>query len=79
MSYHQTGPGPKPLTSDEICFPEDAILRIQPRAAGPLLRELVTLTGPAQTFPISPDRGLLVIDPRYDNLPLGPGWEWRTA
>lgn len=70
MSYHR---------SPTYCFPDQALLRLQPRAAGPLFRELVTLTGPYESWPISPDRGLLVIDPRYDNLPLGPGWEWRTA
>ena len=74
MSYHGNAP-----STDQVCFPRDGILRIQPRAAGPLFRELVTLTGPYETFPISPARGLLVVDPRYDNLPLGPGWEYRLA
>lgn len=41
------------------------------------MRELVNLSGRAGSVPISWDRGMLIIDPRYDNLPLGPGWEWR--
>lgn len=77
MSYHHLGQGPAPQTTDEVCFPKDAIMRLQPRAAGPL-RHLVTLTGGYQSVPISWNRGLLIIDPRYDTLPLGPGWEWRT-
>lgn len=77
MSYHHLGQGPAPRTTDEVCFPRDAVLRMQPRAAGPM-RELVNLSGRAGSVPISWDRGMLVIDPRYDNLPLGPGWEWRT-
>jgi hypothetical protein len=77
MSYHHLGQGPAPKTSDEVCFPRDAVLRMQPRAAGPM-RELVTLSGRAGSASISWDRGMLVIDPRYDDLPLGPGWEWRT-
>lgn len=68
MSYH----GPT------RCFPDDALLRLQPRAAGPLYRDLVTLTGSYESIPIDPNRGLLLIDPRYDTLPLGPGWEWRV-
>jgi len=74
MSYHGVHP-----STDEYCFPEQAILRLQPRAAGPLYRELVTQTGPYETYPISWDRGLLVIDPRYDNLPIGRGWEPKTV
>lgn len=74
MSYHGSA-----KTTDQICFPRDAVLRLQPRAAGALFRELVTLTGPYQSFPISPARGLLVVDPAYDRLPLGPGWEHRLA
>jgi hypothetical protein len=66
VSYHR-----------QHCFPDEAILRLQPRAAGPL-RYLVTLAGRSESFPISWNRGVLVIDPRYDTLPLGPGWEWRT-
>ena len=77
MSYHHLGQGPAPQTTDEVCFPRDAVLRMQPRAAGPM-RELVNLSGRAGSVPISWNRGVLVIDPRYDNLPLGPGWEWRT-
>jgi hypothetical protein len=77
MSYHHLGQGPAPRTTDEFCFPKDAVLRMQPRAAGPM-RELMTTSGRADSVPISWDRGMLVIDPRYDNLPLGPGWEWRT-
>lgn len=50
---------------------------MQPRAAGPT-RVLQTLTGGYQQIPIPWNRGLLVIDPRYDNLPIGPGWEHRT-
>jgi len=73
MSY-SASPGTK--TTDDICFPRQAILRIQPRAAGPV-RSLMTTSGLAEEFVISPTRGLIVIDPRYDNLPLGPGWEWR--
>lgn len=79
MSYHHAGPGPHPRTSDEWCFPDNALLRIQSRAAGPLFRELVTLTGPYETFPISHERGLLVVDPRYDDLPIGRGWESRLV
>lgn len=30
----------------------------------------------AESVPITWNRGILVIDPRYDTLPLGPGWEW---
>ena len=73
MSYH--GPA---RSTDQYCFPDEALLRLQPRAAGPLLRELVTLTGPYESFPISWDRGLLIVDPRYDNLPIGRGWEYRV-
>lgn len=76
MSYHHLGAGPAPRSSDEVCFPRDAVLRMQPRAAGPM-RELVNLTGSYESVPISWNRGVLIIDPRYDNLPLGPGWEWR--
>ena len=83
MSYHR-----------RICFPEEAILRLQPRAAGPLIKDLVTVTGPAMSIPYSYNRGLLVVDPRYDHLQLtahrdmkpanpravvGPGWESKTA
>lgn len=74
MSYHG-----RARSSDELCFPSDAILRLQPRAAGPLFRELVTTSGSYETWPIDPNRGLLLVDPRYDTLTLGPGWEWRTA
>jgi hypothetical protein len=77
MSYHHLGQEPAPQTTDEICFPRDAVFRVQPRAAGPM-RELMTLSGRASSVPISWNRGILVIDPRYDTLPLGPGWEWRT-
>lgn len=74
MSYHRT------KSADEICFPSQAVLRMQPRAAGPLFRELVTMTGPYDVMPYSFNRGLLVIDPRYDTLPVvGPGWESKTA
>lgn len=66
-------------TTDEICFPREALIRLQPRAAGPLYRDIVTLTGPYQSVRIPMDRGLLLIDPRYDTLPVGPGYEWRTA
>lgn len=74
MSYRGAAP-----STDQICFPQDALLRLQPRAAGPLVRELVTLSGRTQTWPISPARGLLVVDPRFDRLPLGPGWENRLV
>lgn len=77
MSYRHLGDSPAPETTDQICFPKDAIMRLQPRAAGPI-RSLMTLTGGFSEMPISPNRGLLIVDPRYDNLPLGPGWEWRT-
>jgi hypothetical protein len=66
MSYHRT-----------YCFPDQAILRLQPRAAGPIVKDLIPLVGPYESIPYTAARGLLVIDPRYDNLPLGPGWEWR--
>jgi len=69
MSYHAV----------RYCFPDEAILRIQRRAAGPLFQELETLVGPYERFPIDPYRGLLVIDPRYDNLPIGRGWEPRAT
>ncbi len=75
MSYHGTPRG----TTDDLCFPEEAVLRLQPRAAGPYFRELQTLTGRYESWPIDPNRGLLVIDPHYDHLPLGPGWESRTV
>lgn len=78
MSYRHLGAGPAPRTSDEWCFPDKALLRLQPRAAGPLFRDLVTLTGPYESIPISWNRGLLVVDPRYDTLPIGRGWEPRT-
>lgn len=68
MSYHP---------DKSVCFPEKAILRMQPRAAGPQ-RELVTLTGGYERIRVPWNRGLLVIDPRYDTLPLGPV-EWRTS
>lgn len=42
------------------------------------MRELMTTSGRAESVPITWNRGILVIDPRYDTLPLGPGWEWRT-
>jgi len=77
VSYRHLGASPAPQTTDEICFPKDAIMRLQPRAAGPI-RSLMTLTGGFQETEIDPNRGLLIVDPRYDNLPLGPGWEWRT-
>lgn len=70
MSYHPQ------KTLAQICFPRDAILRLQPRAAGPLFRSLVTAAGPYEEIPYSYERGLLVVDPRYDVLPvIGPGWE----
>lgn len=68
MSYHR---------DQSICFPAKAILRMQPRAAGPT-RVLQTLTGRYEQIPVPWNRGLVVIDPRYDDLPLGPGWEHRT-
>lgn len=75
MSYHSRG-----SSSAQYCFPEEAVLRLQPRAAGPLLKSLVTTSGPYRSIPFTYDRGLLVIDPRYDRLPMvGPGWERKTA
>lgn len=69
MSYHR-----------QVCFPDSAILRLQPRAAGPLIKSLQTMSGPYMSIPYSYDRGLLVIDPRYDTLPVvGPGWESKTS
>lgn len=71
MSYHR-----------RVCFPERAVLRMQPRAAGPLIKSLVTMSPSEgyQSIPYSYNRGLLVIDPRYDNLPVvGPGWESKTT
>jgi len=71
VSYHRP---------NEYCFPREAIVRVQPRAAGPLFRELVSVTGPYVSIPFTYDRGLLVVDPRYDTLPIvGPGWESKTA
>lgn len=62
-------------SSDEICFPKSALLRIQPRAAGPS-RYLIATTGRAQASQIPINRGLLVVDPRFDTLPVGKGWEY---
>lgn len=71
MSYH---------ASDAYCFPREAVLRLQPRAAGPLIKDLVTVSGNYERIPFGYNRGLLVIDPRFDNLPIvGPGWESKTA
>lgn len=68
MSYHR-----------QFCFPEAAVWRLQPRAAGPLLRSLVLTADPYFEVPYDYDRGLLVIDPRYDTLPVvGPGWESKV-
>ncbi len=72
MSYHSSS-----LGGPVYCFDDAHLLRIQPRAAGPMFRELQTLTGPAQSWTINPSRGLVVVDPRYDNLPIGRGWEPR--
>lgn len=70
MSYHPS----------QRCFPAHAVLRLQPRAAGPLLKDLVTVSGSYESIPFSFERGLLVIDPRYDNLPArGPGWESKVV
>lgn len=75
MSYRGIHP-----STDQYCFPDEAILRLQPRAAGPLFKELVTQSGPYESIPFSYDRGLLVIDPRWDDLPIGgPGWESKTV
>lgn len=75
MSYHRNG-----KVVDQYCFPRDAVLRLQPRAAGPLIKDLVTVAGPYESIPFTFGRGLLVIDPRYDTLPvIGPGWESKTA
>ncbi len=78
MSYHRAKS--KKQLVEQYCFPREAVLRMQPRAAGPLFRELVTMTGPYEQIPFSFNRGLLVIDPRYDTLPVvAPGWESKTA
>lgn len=78
MSYHPAKTMQQVV--DEYCFPRDAVLRLQPRAAGPLIRELVSVTGPYVSLPFTFDRGLLVIDPRYDTLPvITEGWESKTA
>lgn len=78
MSYHPTKTARQ--IAGEICFPDDAVLRLQPRAAGPLLKSLVTMVGPYEEIPFTFNRGLLVIDPRYDTLPVvAPGWESKTA
>lgn len=72
MSYH----------GRQVCFPERAVLRMQPRAAGPLIKSLVTMDpgSPYESIPFTYNRGLLVIDPRYDTLPVvAPGWEDKTA
>lgn len=72
MSYHPS--------NGQVCFPSRAVLRLQPRAAGPLIKDLVTITGGYESIPYSYQRGLLVIDPRYDTLPVvGPGWESKIA
>ena len=74
MSYHSNG-----HADSQYCFPREAVLRLQPRAAGPLIKELITTSGPYQSIPYSYNRGLLVIDPRFDRLPVvGPGWESKT-
>lgn len=71
VSYHRSG---------QYCFPRQAVLRLQPRAAGPLFRSLTTMSGRYESIPYSYDRGLLIIDPRYDTLPtVVPGWEMKTA
>ena len=49
MSYH-------------VLVPADALLRVMPRAAGPV-REFQTLTGPYESFPIIPGYGYLAINP----------------
>ena len=49
MSYH-------------VCIPRDALLRVIPRAAGPV-REFQVLRGPYESFPIVPGRGFLAINP----------------
>lgn len=78
MSYHPAKNAQQGV--EEYCFPQEAVLRLQPRAAGPLFRELIPATGPYVSAPITYDRGLLVIDPRFDTLPVvGPGWESKTA
>lgn len=75
MSYHRNG-----RASAQYCFPREAVLRLQPRAAGPLIKSLITVSGPYESIPYSYNRGLLVIDPRFDTLPvIGPGWESKTA
>jgi hypothetical protein len=69
MSYHR-----------QLCFPREAVMRLQPRAAGPLYRSLETMSGPYRSIPYSYNRGLLIIDPRYDVLPvIASGWESKTT
>ena len=79
MSYHRLDGQPVREAGD-FCVPQEAVLRLQPRAAGPLFRELVTTAGPYESIPFNYDRGLLIIDPRFDSLPMiGPGWESKTV
>ena len=44
------------------CFPRSRLMRIMPRAAGPI-RELVPLRGRMFRIPIVPGRGILVVAP----------------
>jgi hypothetical protein len=53
MSYH-------------VLVPENALLRVMPRAAG-VVREFQTLTGPYESFPIIPGHGFLAINPLAEN------------
>lgn len=79
MSYHRAD-GKPVRAAEEFCVPQRAVLRLQPRAAGPLMKELVFTSGPYEPIPFTYDRGLLVIDPRYDTLPVvDEGWESKTV
>jgi hypothetical protein len=50
-----------------VCIPSDALLRVMPRAAGPV-REFQVLRGPYESFPIVPGRGYLAINPLAEQL-----------
>jgi hypothetical protein len=54
-----------PNAEPDICVSPDRVVWLLPRAAG-VVRELQTMRGPAQSIPIMPGVGLMVITPPYD-------------
>lgn len=54
-----------PNAEPDICVSPDRIVWLLPRAAG-VVRELQTMRGSAQSIPIMPGVGLMVITPPYD-------------